>query len=548
MSTSFETLLQDNLTQLPMDPGALVKAKVIAVENDFIVVSVGLKSECWVPVGEFKQSPGQQDIPQVGHDVEVMLEWVENGFGETVVSREKAEKAEAWVRLQDSFDEGNIVEGHVLERVRGGFTVELDRLKAFLPGSLVDIRPIKDPGEVEGKTLNLKIVKMDKRRNNIVVSRKAVIIEETAGEREGLLSRIKEGNDITGVVKNLTDYGAFVDLGGIDGLLHITDISWKRVKHPSHVVKVGQTITAKVLSFDKTRHRVSLGLKQMQGDPWAGIEQTYPIGTKLKGSVTNITDYGCFVELENGIEGLVHMSELDWKNKNLHPSKVVQEGEEVDVLVLDISSEKRRISLGIKQCKVNPWEEFTKAFTEGDVLSGAIKSITDFGLFVQLNGDIDGLVHMSDIAWGISGPEAIKQFKKGQEVEVKVLSIDANRGRISLGMKQLQSNPLDGFLSDNPVGSTIKAQVERVADSDVIITMDKAEGIMSLNEFDQEVNQGDTVQAYVCGIDKKRQSIRLSLFEPKAEDQGPAKRSSSGESKATLGDLLKNQISNGRDN
>jgi small subunit ribosomal protein S1 len=542
MTTEFSRLLQDNLSTLNMKTGDLVPGVVLSIDNDFVILGLSSKSEGFVSVDEFKDLEGQLTI-EVGEKVEVMLETIENGFGETCVSKEKAEKAAVWIKLEDFHQQNAIISGKVLERVRGGFTVEIDKVRAFLPGSLVDVRPLKSPGEIENKTLDFKIVKMDKKRNNIVVSRKAVLIEESTEEREGLLSSIKEGQEVTGIVKNLTDYGAFIDLGGIDGLLHITDISWKRVKHPSHVVKVGETVVTKVLNFDREKLRVSLGLKQMSDDPWVGITGKYPVKTRLAGKVTNITDYGCFVEIQDGIEGLVHMSELDWKNKNLHPSKIVQENDEVEVMVLEISEEKRRISLGIKQCKENPWETFTKEYQKGSKLKGKIKSITDFGLFVGIDGGIDGLVHLTDIDWKQSDEQVLRNYEKGQEIDVVVISIDSERGRISLGIKQLSENPLDSFMINNKVGSSIKGNVLEVDKEKAIVDLgENIKGLMNLSEFDKEVKQSDTVEAYITSFDKSSQKVYLSLFMPKPSKSSSKKAVDNEPERATFADLLKDKV------
>ena len=455
MTESFAQLFEESLASQRIRPGQILTGRVIEVGPDVVVVSAGLKSEAVIPTAQFKNERGEIEV-SVGDDVEVALDSVEDGSGETRLSREKAKRARTWERLETAFEKSEVVTGLINGRVKGGFTVEIDFVRAFLPGSLVDVRPVRDPSYLEGKTLEFKIIKLDQKRNNVVVSRRAVVEQEYSAERSELLDKLQEGAAVKGVVKNLTDYGAFVDLGGIDGLLHITDMAWKRVKHPSEVVNVGDEIEVRILKFDRERQRVSLGLKQLGSDPWQNIARRYPAGTRLFGKVTNIADYGCFVEIEEGVEGLVHVSEMDWTNKNVNPSKVVHIGEEVEVMVLDIDEERRRISLGIKQCKPNPWREFADNYNRGDKVGGQIRSITDFGLFIGLPGGIDGLVHLSDLSWDVAGEEAVRQYQKGQTVEAVVVAIDPERERISLSVKQLAKDPFSSWIAEHPKGSVVR--------------------------------------------------------------------------------------------
>ena len=461
MSESFAELLEESLANQQIKPGAIINGTVIDINSDVVIVNAGLKSEAVIPASQFLNEDGHLEV-DVGDVVEVALDTVEDGFGETRLSREKAKRQRTWVRLEEAFSQGEIVKGMINGRVRGGFTVDIDLVRAFLPGSLVDVRPVRDPVALEGTTLEFKVIKLDQKRNNVVVSRRAVVEEEYSAERDELLKNLQEGTALKGIVKNLTDYGAFVDLGGIDGLLHITDMAWKRVKHPSEVVTVGQELEVRVLKFDRERNRVSLGLKQLGADPWADLSRRYPPTTRLFGKVTNIADYGCFVEIEEGVEGLVHVSEMDWTNKNVNPHKVVQIGDEVEVMVLDIDEERRRISLGLKQCKSNPWAEFATQYKKNDKVSGQIKSITDFGVFIGLPGGIDGLVHLSDLSWELTGEEAVRNYQKGEELETTVLAIDPERERISLGVKQLDKDPMSVFLANNPKGSIVKGIVREV--------------------------------------------------------------------------------------
>lgn len=524
MSESFAELFEQSLNDINMEPGAIVAAQVVDIDGDWVTVNAGLKSEGQIPASQFRDEQGNLNI-SIGDDVHVALEAVEDGFGETRLSREKAKRAEAWKILEAAFEKDEIIKGVINGKVKGGFTVEVDSIRAFLPGSLVDVRPVRDTAHLENKELDFKVIKLDPKRNNVVVSRRAVLEAENSAEREALLATLQEGQQIKGIVKNLTDYGAFVDLGGVDGLLHITDMAWKRIKHPSEIVAVGDEINVKVLKFDRERNRVSLGLKQLGEDPWVNIKERYPEGMKVHAVVTNLTDYGCFAELEEGVEGLVHVSEMDWTNKNIHPSKVVQVGDDVDVMVLDIDEERRRISLGIKQCTANPWETFNTDYNKGDRVSGTIKSITDFGIFIGLEGGIDGLVHLSDISWTDTGEEAVRNFKKGDEAEAVILSIDPERERISLGIKQMDSDPVAEYLSVNDKGSIVtgrvievdakEAQVELATD---VIALLKASEISAdrVEDARNVLNEGDSVEARIVSVDRKSRQINLSV---KAKDQ-----------------------------
>jgi len=556
MSESFAELFEESLAKTQMTPGAIITGTVVHVGDDFVVVSAGLKSEGVIPKDQFMSEAGELEV-SVGDAVDVALDAVEDGFGETRLSREKAKRAETWTRLEASHAAGEIVTGIITDKVKGGFTVVLDNIRAFLPGSLVDVRPVRDTSYLEGKELEFKVIKLDRRRNNVVVSRRAVVEEEGGEERDALLASMEEGAIVKGAVKNLTDYGAFIDLGGIDGLLHITDMAWKRVKHPSEIVQVGDEIDVKVLRFDKEKMRVSLGLKQMGDDPWVDIARRYPEHTRLFGKITNIADYGCFVEIEEGVEGLVHVSELDWTNKNIHPSKVVQLGDEVEVMVLDIDEERRRISLGMKQCQENPWEHFAGRFNKGDKVSGAIKSITDFGIFIGLDGGIDGLVHMSDISWAENGEEMIRDFKKGDVVEAVVLAVDPERERISLGVKQLEQDPVSDFVAANPKGTLVRGTVREIDAKGAIIDLgNDLEGYLRASEISRDriedarsmLKEGDEVEAKFTGIDRKNRTISLSI---KAKDTDEEKNAiedytrSTGGATTTLGDILKGQIEGG---
>ncbi|MFI3246432.1 MAG: 30S ribosomal protein S1 [Ferrimonas sp.] len=528
MTESFAQLFEESLQQLETRPGAIVQGTVIAIENGIVLVDAGLKSESAIPAEQFKNAKGELEI-EVGAVVDVALDAIEDGFGETVLSREKAKRHEAWVRLEKAYEEQETVIGVINGKVKGGFTVELDGIRAFLPGSLVDVRPVRDTLHLEGKDLEFKVIKLDQKRNNVVVSRRAVIESENSVEREQLLENLAEGQEVKGIVKNLTDYGAFVDLGGVDGLLHITDMAWKRVKHPSEIVNVGDEINVKVLKFDRERTRVSLGLKQLGEDPWVSIAKRYPEGARLTGRVTNLTDYGCFVEIEEGVEGLVHVSEMDWTNKNIHPSKVVNLGDNVEVMVLDIDEERRRISLGLKQCKANPWDEFSKNFAKGDKVSGKIKSITDFGIFIGLDGGIDGLVHLSDISWAANGDDAVRDFKKGDEINAVVLSVDPERERISLGVKQIDEDPFNKYLADNKKGAIVIGTITAVdAKGATVELSDSAEGYIRVADISREriedastvLSVGEQVEAKIMGADRKNRSISLSI---RAKDEAEEK-------------------------
>ena len=555
MSESFAELFEQSLQDINMEPGAIVMATVVDIEGDWITVNAGLKSEGQIPAAQFRSDNGELTI-SVGDEVKVALEAVEDGFGETRLSREKAKRAEAWKELEAAFEENEVVKGVINGKVKGGFTVDVNSIRAFLPGSLVDVRPVRDTAHLENKELDFKVIKLDAKRNNVVVSRRAVLEAENSAEREALLATLQEGQQINGIVKNLTDYGAFVDLGGVDGLLHITDMAWKRIKHPSEIVNVGDEISVKVLKFDRERNRVSLGLKQLGEDPWVDIKGRYPEGTKVTARVTNLTDYGCFAELEEGVEGLVHVSEMDWTNKNIHPSKVVQVGDDVEVMVLDIDEERRRISLGIKQCTSNPWEDFSSRFAKGDRVSGTIKSITDFGIFIGLDGSIDGLVHLSDISWNETGEEAVRRYRKGEEAEAVILSIDPERERISLGIKQLESDPMSEYLAVNDKGALVSGRVTEVdareayveLATDVIAVL-KASEISSDRVEDARtvINEGDSVEARIVGVDRKNRVINLSI---RAKDQDETRQNmrnmreqeTETSGPTTIGDLIKQQM------
>ena len=561
MSESFAELFEESLASQQIKPGTILNGRVMAVNADVVIVNAGLKSEAVIPVEQFQDESGELEVA-VGDEVEVALDAVEDGFGETRLSREKAKRARTWTRLEKSFEDAEIVNGVISGRVKGGFTVDIENVRAFLPGSLVDVRPVRDPSYLEGKVLEFKVIKLDQSRNNVVVSRRAVVEEEYSAEREALLESLQEGNTVTGIVKNLTDYGAFVDLGGIDGLLHITDMAWKRVKHPSEVVAVGDEIDVKILKFDRERQRVSLGIKQLGADPWQDIGRRYPPNTRLFGKVTNIADYGCFVEIEEGVEGLVHVSEMDWTNKNVNPHKVVHLGEEVEVMVLDIDEDRRRISLGIKQCKSNPWAEFSSTFNRGDKVKGQIKSITDFGIFIGLDGGIDGLVHLSDISWDETGEEAVRNYHKGQEVEAVVLAIDSERERISLGIKQLDKDPISSWLAEHPKGSIVTGTITEVEPRFALV--DLGNGVMGslrASELSRErvedartmLKVGEEIEARFMAMDRKNRNIALSIKAKEFHEEAEALQNYNSDSAAassgstTLGDLLKEQISGSGD-
>ena len=528
MTESFAQLFEESLKTIETRPGSIVRGVVVAIDKDVVLVDAGLKSESAIPAEQFKNAQGELEI-QVGDEVDVALDAVEDGFGETLLSREKAKRHEAWITLEKAYEEAATVTGVINGKVKGGFTVELNGIRAFLPGSLVDVRPVRDTLHLEGKELEFKVIKLDQKRNNVVVSRRAVIESENSAERDQLLENLQEGMEVKGIVKNLTDYGAFVDLGGVDGLLHITDMAWKRVKHPSEIVNVGDEITVKVLKFDRERTRVSLGLKQLGEDPWVAIAKRYPEGTKLTGRVTNLTDYGCFVEIEEGVEGLVHVSEMDWTNKNIHPSKVVNVGDVVEVMVLDIDEERRRISLGLKQCKANPWQQFAETHNKGDRVEGKIKSITDFGIFIGLDGGIDGLVHLSDISWNVAGEEAVREYKKGDEIAAVVLQVDAERERISLGVKQLAEDPFNNWVALNKKGAIVNGKVTAVdAKGATVELADGVEGYLRASEASRDrvedatlvLSVGDEVEAKFTGVDRKNRAISLSV---RAKDEADEK-------------------------
>lgn len=528
MTESFAQLFEESLKEIETRPGSIVRGVVVAIDKDVVLVDAGLKSESAIPAEQFKNAQGELEI-QVGDEVDVALDAVEDGFGETLLSREKAKRHEAWITLEKAYEEAATVTGVINGKVKGGFTVELNGIRAFLPGSLVDVRPVRDTLHLEGKELEFKVIKLDQKRNNVVVSRRAVIESENSAERDQLLENLQEGMEVKGIVKNLTDYGAFVDLGDVDGLLHITDMAWKRVKHPSEIVNVGDEITVKVLKFDRERTRVSLGLKQLGEDPWVAIAKRYPEGTKLTGRVTNLTDYGCFVEIEEGVEGLVHVSEMDWTNKNIHPSKVVNVGDVVEVMVLDIDEERRRISLGLKQCKNNPWQQFAETHNKGDRVEGKIKSITDFGIFIGLDGGIDGLVHLSDISWNVAGEEAVREYKKGDEIAAVVLQVDAERERISLGVKQLAEDPFNNWVALNKKGAIVNGKVTAVdAKGATVELADGVEGYLRASEASRDrvedatlvLSVGDDVEAKFTGVDRKNRAISLSV---RAKDEADEK-------------------------
>ncbi|MCB5195030.1 30S ribosomal protein S1 [Deefgea salmonis] len=552
---SFAALFEESLTRQEMRSGEVITAEVVGIDNNFVTVNAGLKSESLIPLEEFKNDNGEIDV-KIGDFVPVAIDSLENGYGETKLSREKAKRLASWIELEDCLERGEIMSGVISGKVKGGLTVMVNGLRAFLPGSLVDIRPVKDTTPYEGKMVEFKVIKLDRKRNNVVVSRRAVLEDSLGEERQKLLETLKEGSIVKGIVKNITDYGAFVDLGGIDGLLHITDLAWRRVKHPSEVLAVGDELEAKVLKFDQDKNRVSLGLKQLGEDPWVGLSRRYPSGTRMFGKVTNLTDYGSFVEIEQGIEGLVHVSEMDWTNKNVHPSKVVSLGDEVEVMILDIDEDKRRISLGMKQCMANPWDDFAENFKKGDKLKGAIKSITDFGVFVGLAGGIDGLVHLSDLSWHVAGEEAVRNFKKGDEVEAMVLSIDVEKERISLGIKQMEGDPFNNYVSTSDKGAIVKGTVKSLdAKGATIALSDDVEGYLRSTEVSRDrvedirtvLKEGDEVEAVIINVDRKNRSINLSI---KAKDQAEQSEAMSKISAAddsagmtSLGALLKAKLS-----
>ncbi|MCB1677093.1 MAG: 30S ribosomal protein S1 [Halioglobus sp.] len=555
MSESFAELFEESLKTVDMKPGAIVTGVVIDIDNEWVTVHAGLKSEGVIPRAQFTDASGECSL-SIGDEVQVALETVEDGFGETKLSREKAKRAESWKELEAAYEADEVVTGVINGKVKGGFTVDINTIRAFLPGSLVDVRPVRETQHLEGKELEFKVIKLDQKRNNVVVSRRAVMEAANSVEREALLESLQEGMSVKGIVKNLTDYGAFVDLGGVDGLLHITDMAWKRIKHPSEIVEVGQEIEVKILKFDRERNRVSLGLKQLGEDPWVEITGRYPEGSRVKARVTNLTDYGCFAELEEGVEGLVHVSEMDWTNKNVHPSKIVQLGDEVEVMVLDIDEERRRISLGIKQCQQNPWDAFAARYAKGTRIAGTIKSITDFGIFIGLEGNIDGLVHLSDISWNEAGEEAVRNYKKGDEIETVILSIDPERERISLGIKQLEDDPFGNYVSEHDRGAIVSGAVTAVDARSVTVKLaEEVEGVLKASDISRDrvedarsvFKVGDTVEAKIVSVDRKNRGLGLSIKAKDYEDEQEAVKSlkkSEQEvaSPGTIGDLIKAQM------
>ncbi|HKI74013.1 MAG TPA: 30S ribosomal protein S1 [Pseudomonadales bacterium] len=554
---SFAELFEESLKTIDMQTGSIVTGVVVDIDNEWVTVHAGLKSEGIIPRSQFLNESGELEVA-IGDTVKVAMDAVDDGFGETRLSREKAKRAESWQILENVYENSEVIKGVISGRVKGGFTVEIRDVRAFLPGSLVDVRPLRETEHLEGRELEFKVIKLDPKRNNVVVSRRSVLEEENSAEREALLESLQEGQEVKGIVKNLTDYGAFVDLGGVDGLLHITDMAWKRIKHPSEIVAVGDEITVKVLKFDRERNRVSLGLKQLGEDPWVEITKRYPEGTRTMARVTNLTDYGCFAELEEGVEGLVHVSEMDWTNRNIHPSKVVQVGDEVEVMVLDIDEERRRISLGIKQCQGNPWEEFAVLHNKGDRIKGYIKSITDFGIFIGLDGNIDGLVHLSDISWNEPGEQAVRRFTKGDEIETVILSIDAERERISLGLKQLEEDPFSNFVAINERGAIVKGKVKEVdAKQAVIEFAEEVDGILKASEISQDrvedarnaVKVGDEIEVKIVSVDRKNRMLGVSIKAKEQADEEEAVREhrekDSGVNPTTIGDLIKQQMGQG---
>jgi small subunit ribosomal protein S1 len=559
MTESFAELFEQSLANQRIRPGMILTGLVVDVTADVVIVNVGLKSEAVIPLEQFKNERGEVEV-KTGDSVEVALDSVEDGTGETRLSREKAKRARTWTRLEEAFNKAEIVVGVITGRVKGGFTVEIENVRAFLPGSLVDVRPVRDTSYLENKPLEFKVIKLDQKRNNVVVSRRAVVEQEFSAERSALMENLQEGAVVRGSVKNLTDYGAFVDLGGIDGLLHITDMAWKRVKHPSEVVKVGDEIDVRILKFDRERSRVSLGLKQLGADPWENISRRYPPHTRVFGKVTNIADYGAFVEIEDGVEGLVHVSEMDWTNKNVNPAKVVHTGQEVEVMVLDVDEERRRISLGLTQCNANPWKEFAENYNRGDKVAGQIKSITDFGIFIGLPGNIDGLVHLSDISWDMPGEEAVRNYAKGNQLEAMVLSIDPERERISLGIKQLAKDPFSAYIAENPKGTIVKGVVKEVDARGAVIDLGNGiDGQLRASELGRDrvedartvLKVGEEIEAKFTGVDRKSRTISLSIKAKEMHEEQEAVQSyrseTSTSSGTSLGDLLKEQIGSDRD-
>lgn len=554
MSESFAELFEASIIETNMSIGEIIMGTVVDINRDVVIINAGLKSEGVISIDQFHNEKGEIEV-EIGDEVEVSLDSFENGYGESQLSREKAKRARAWTRLEQALEADEIVTGRFTGKVKGGFTVDIGEIRAFLPGSLVDVRPVRDTAYLEEKELEFKIIKLDQKRNNVVVSRRAVVEQEFSEEREKLLESLQEGENVRGIVKNLTDYGAFLDLGGIDGLLHITDMAWKRVKHPSEVVEIGQEIDVVVLKFDREKNRVSLGLKQMGDDPWVNIMRRYPEGSRMFGHVSNITDYGCFVEIEDGVEGLVHVSEMDWTNKNVNPNKVVALGDEKEVMILEIDEERRRISLGMKQCQANPWDEFAGGNNKGEVITGKIKSITDFGVFIGLPGNIDGLIHLTDLSWNKTGEEAVRDYQKGQEVEAMVLSIDPERERISLGIKQLDKDPFANFILLNPKGSIVKGTVTEIDAKAATINLgEEVDGILRASELTKDrvedarsvLSEGDEVEAKITGMDRKSRSVFLSIKAKDADDEAEALQdyasNSEGDATTSFGDLLKEQM------
>ena len=560
MSESFAELFEESLNTIEMAPGSIVTGTVVEIDSDWVVVHAGLKSEGVIPRIQFVNEAGEFNL-NVGDQVKVAMEVVDDGWGETRLSREKARRAESWMMLDDAFEKSEVITGIINGKVKGGFTVDVSDIRAFLPGSLVDIRPLRETAHLEGKPLEFKVIKLDQKRNNVVVSRRAVLEEENSVEREALLSQLQEGQTVKGIVKNLTDYGAFVDLGGVDGLLHITDMAWRRIRHPSEMVTVGDEVDVKILKFDREKNRVSLGMKQLGDDPWVAITNRYPEGSRVMATVTNLTDYGCFAEIEEGVEGLVHVSEMDWTNKNIHPSKVVHVGDEVEVMILDIDEERRRISLGVKQCRPNPWEEFGVTNAKGDRISGKIKSITDFGIFIGLDGGIDGLVHLSDISWNEPGETAVRRYSKGEEIETVILSVDPDRERISLGVKQLDQDPFTDYTAVNDRGTIVKGVIKIVEPKEAVIELaEDVLGVLKASEISIDrvedarnaLSEGDEIEVKVISIDRKNRTIGLSIKAKDVEEERTAVREHrSKESEhpgaQTLGDLIKAQMDQNKD-
>ena len=560
MSESFAELLEESLQSIEMSPGSIVTGTIVDIDDDWVVVHAGLKSEGVIPKDQFLNETGGFEL-SIGDQIKVAMEAIDDGWGETRLSREKAKRAESWQKLENAIENNEIVNGIISGKVKGGFTVDIEEVRAFLPGSLVDVRPLRDTVHLEGKPLEFKVIKIDQKRNNVVVSRRAVLEDENSQEREQLLASMEEGQSILGIVKNLTDYGAFVDLGGVDGLLHITDMSWKRIKHPSEMVNVGDEIDVRILRFDKEKNRVSLGMKQLGDDPWVDIIQRYPQETKTMARITNLTDYGCFAEIQEGVEGLVHVSEMDWTNRNIHPSKVVSVGDEVEVMILEIDENRRRISLGIKQCKPNPWEQFEVSNDKGERIKGNIKSITDFGIFIGLDGGIDGLVHLSDISWTDPGEEAVRNYSKGEEIETLILSVDAERERISLGIKQLEKDPFADFLESNSRGSIVKAKVLEVEEreatlelaADVLVVLKSSDiSVDRVDDARKVLSQGDEIEVKLTNVDSKNRHIGVSIKAIAIDEERQAvrdhkKKEDVKSGSATIGDLIKAEMEKGEE-